>query len=800
MVNNIPKGSRLAVSTNLLGSIIAVCMRATGQTAHLEGPLAEVERRTVASRAILGEWLGGSGGGWQDSGGVWPGIKIISGAATEEGDPEWGVSRGRLLPAHRILGTEEVSSDTRSKLAESLVLVHGGMAQNVGPILEMVTEKYLLRCGAEWTARLEAADLFDEILEALRSGDIRRLGELTTRQFYSILQTIIPWATSLFTERIIERARERYGDDFWGFWMLGGMSGGGMGFIFAPHRAREARSGMQEILALAKKELEHALPFAMDPVVYRFSLNEDGTCARLLQRENALMPPEYYPLIVPDVVRADPRSLPESRRVEVALFGRVAAHRSGFRSTIEPLLRNLLPGENCKSDEGGESLDALLERYGFDREAHERIRADLRAGRTGLAQNRLPVSTTIEDVDSGEILSAAGDIGEREIEEGRRALAAGELAVVSLAAGAGSRWTEGAGVVKALHPFARLHGRHRNFLEVHLAKTRRAGEEYGIEPLHVLTTSYLTHGPVEEFLASAAGLPCREAPLLSFGRSIGLRLIPMVRDLRFAHEEMRQQVLDERRQKMRESAHQALQEWACAAGEGGDYRDNVPSQCLHPVGHWYEIPNLFLNGTLAEMLRRRPALRTLLLHNIDTLGANPDPGLFGLHRLRGGDLTFEVIPRRIEDVGGGLATVNGRPRLVEGMALPREEDEYRLTFYNTLTTWIEIDALLQLFGLTRADLDNPAAVAEGVRRTAARMPTYITLKEVKKRWGHGQEDILPVAQFEKLWGDMTCLPDINSKFVEVPRARGQQLKSQAQLDGWLRDGSAAYIESLMAAE
>jgi len=28
------------------------------------------------------------------------------------------------------------------------------------------------------------------------------------------------------------------------------------------------------------------------------------------------------------------------------------------------------------------------------------------------------------------------------------------------------------------------------------------------------------------------------------------------------------------------------------------------------------------------------------------------------------------------------------------------------------------------------------------------------------------------------------------------RVRGQQLKDQAQLDGWLRDGSAAYVESL----
>src|SRR5206468_4508485 len=31
-VNNIPKGSRLAVSTNLLAALLSVCMRATGQT------------------------------------------------------------------------------------------------------------------------------------------------------------------------------------------------------------------------------------------------------------------------------------------------------------------------------------------------------------------------------------------------------------------------------------------------------------------------------------------------------------------------------------------------------------------------------------------------------------------------------------------------------------------------------------------------------------------------------------------------------------------------------------------------
>ena len=76
------------------------------------------------------------------------------------------------------------------------------------------------------------------------------------------------------------------------------------------------------------------------------------------------------------------------------------------------------------------------------------------------------------------------------------------------------------------------------------------------------------------------------------------------------------------------------------------------------------------------------------------------------------------------------------------------------------------------------------------------MPTYITLKEVKKRWGRGHEDVYPVLQFERLWGDMSAIPELKTGFLKVDRKRGQQLKEQAQLDSWLRDGSAAYIESL----
>ena len=797
-VNDIPKGSRLAVSTNLLASLISVCMRATGQAHSLTGALAETDRRLVAARAILGEWLGGSGGGWQDSGGLWPAIKLIEGVPAGPGDSEFGISRGCLLPSHRILGTDEVSAETRHSLQSSLVLVHGGMAQDVGPILEMVTEKYLLRSEAEWQGRQQAIRTLDEILGHLRAGDVAAIGASTQRNFEGPIQTIIPWASNLYTETLIRRAREEMGAGFWGFWMLGGMSGGGMGFIFDPAVKLRAEDRLEAIMRETKRRLERAMPFAMEPVIYDFAINERGTHADLASGPAALMPPGYYTLAVPALLRTQTRLLSAARRAELDRFAAACRTAPELSGMVQNLFDHMLP--RAAHDAGSaQSLESLLDRHGFDREQHEQIQADLRSGRIGLAQNRLPATSRIEDVAPDDITDATARLPARYRESGMQALADGMVAVVTLAGGAGSRWTKGAGVVKALHPFSKLAGRHRNFIEAHLAKSRRTSRIGGIPLPHVITTSYLTHDAVADWLAAAGNYGYPGPLLLSPGRNIGLRVVPVVRDLRFAWEEMPQQLLDEQAQKVRESLHASLIAWAHQAGEASNYTDNLPMQCLHPVGHWYELPNLFRNGVLARLLEERPHLRYLMLHNIDTLGADLAPDLLGLHIESGAALTTEVIARQIDDRGGGLARVDGRVRLVEGLALPDERIEFALSYYNSATYWIDIDRLLPAFSLTRADLANPESkdkVAAAVRALAARMPAYITLKDVKKRWGKGQEDIFPVAQFEKLWGDMTALPELDCRFVAVPRNRGQQLKEPAQLDGWLRDGSAAYLESL----
>jgi UDP-N-acetylglucosamine pyrophosphorylase len=799
-VNDIPKGSRLAVSTNLLGSTISLLMRVTKQTHSLEGQLTEQERRLIASRAILGEWLGGSGGGWQDSGGIWDGVKAIEGTLARTGDPEFNISRGCLLPKHQVLDRSRLHENFEERLTSSLVLMHGGMASNVGPILEMVTEKYLLRSRNEWQGRQETNSIYEEMLKILKDGDIKSLAALTSRNFDGPIKSIIPWASNHFTETIIAKAKKMFGDDYWGFLMLGGMSGGGMGMFVNPKIYMDAKDKILQILKETKNSMDEYLPFAMTPVVYNFSINQQGSVAKLLSKNEALLPKGYYSLHIPLLVKVNQNTLSEIRKKEIDLATSFSSHNDDgafhmLRSIVCKFF-NFTTDGGVNENSQNEETDKIKKENGFDYIQHEQIRQDLIKGRIGLSRNRLATETIIEDI-SGTDINELKDVHDSD-KTGSEAISTGKIAIICLAAGVGSRWTNGAGAIKALNPFVEIEGRYRSFLEIHLAKTKKAALTYNSNIPFIIATSYLTHEPIKDMLSETANYGYHGNVYLSAGRSIGQRFIPMERDLKFLWEEMAQEQLDENKQKVRDSVRKALIDWAKGKGEAGDYVENIAQQRLSPLGHWYEIPNMLRNGLLAKLLRENPNLENIMLHNVDTLGTDVSSKALNYHINSGNALTFEVIPRHMDDRGGGLARINGKIRLLEGLAQPRDDDELSLSYYNSATTWINIDKLLSLFGLQRTDLDtmNEKDIAEAVRRIARRMPSYVTIKEVKYRWGHGQEDIYPVAQIEKLWGDMSALPDLQCGYLVVPRLRGQQLKDPAQLDGWANDGSKDYIASL----
>ncbi len=755
-VNGIPKGSRLAVSTALLSTIITRLMRFSGQIMEQTGPLMEEQRRVVASRAILGEWLGGSGGGWQDSGGLWPGIKVISGKLAEEGDPEFGISRGCLLPEHHVFTREEIPQEVEDKILNSIVLVHGGITQDVGPVLEMVTEKYLLKYEKEWKARLHGIKLFDKIVAALKSGDMKAFGRLTTEDWENPIQSVIPWVNNAFTEDLINRVKEEFKDDYWGFLMLGGMSGGGMAFIINPGINEAFKNRIGDIMIELKRTYKASLPFIIDPVVYDFAINHDGIIARLLKGNSARMP-------------------------EIELC------RSSENTAPEELL--------TEAD--------IKTRCGFDTRSHEYTKSLLKTGEIGLARNRINVSTDIQDVKYDDIMHFENEKADSNYYEmGVDSIKNRESAVVTFAGGMGSRWTHGAAVVKPINPFIKIDGKYRTFIECHVAKSRKTGRLSGSMLPHVFTTSYLTHDAIVNYLERFKYFNYDGNIYLSPAKSIGHRVYPMERDLRFYWEEQLQQKMEANVQKVQDDTHRALMAWASAKGEGEDYSENKPILRFNPPGHWYEIPNLLKNGVLARMMRENKNLKYLLCHNIDTLGACVEPALLGMHIAGKSCLTFEVTPRRIEDSGGGLAKINDHIRLIEGLSLPREEDEYKLSFYNTLTNWVTIDAMLEFFGLNRnmlfeaeGNAEKHRDILDAIHNIEKRIPTYVTIKNVKYVWGSGQEDVYPIAQFEKLWGDMSSLEDLSVNYVSVPRYRGLQLKEPSLLDMWLNDGSFEYIKN-----
>ena len=124
--------------------------------------------------------------------------------------------------------------------------------------------------------------------------------------------------------------------------MLGGW--GGMGFIFEPETKAEALDAMQEIMLRTKWEMEDAMPFAMDPVVYNFSINEQRSVANFCRHS-------------PSLGDAETNQQSETNGCPII----------------------------------GKDLEATLQELGYDLESHKAICSAYKTGEIGVKQNRLSI-------------------------------------------------------------------------------------------------------------------------------------------------------------------------------------------------------------------------------------------------------------------------------------------------------------------------------------------------------------------------------------------------------------------------
>ena len=118
---------------------------------------------------------------------------------------------------------------------------------------------------------------------------------------------------------------------------------------------------------------------------------------------------------------------------------------------------------------------------------------------------------------------------------------------------------------------------------------------------------HVRHRQIAAAAPEAAGVPL----VLSPGRSVGLRLVPMTRDLRFAWEELSHQTLDEQKQKVRDSLRAALIAWAEAhqiqvpKDKRGDSPFSTDANLLHTSSEgkvledpWEETPDYVYSRTV----------------------------------------------------------------------------------------------------------------------------------------------------------------------------------------------------------
>jgi UTP--glucose-1-phosphate uridylyltransferase len=244
------------------------------------------------------------------------------------------------------------------------------------------------------------------------------------------------------------------------------------------------------------------------------------------------------------------------------------------------------------------------------------------------------------------------------------------------------------GVVKAL--VEALPG--RTFLDLRLAENRSVSRRAGRPVPLWLMTSHTTDGPIRE----ALGAQVDGYHLATFPQRLSLRVNP----------------------------------------GGRLFRDPEGRPSEHAPGHG-DLPDALADSGLLDRFIDQGG-RTLMVANLDNLGATLDPLLIGWHIEHGKAVSCEVVDKVGSDRGGIPVRLDGRPVVLEEFRLPRGFDPARVRVFSTNSFHFDAEALERL--------DMPW--------------TYFIVEKTVEG--------LKAIQFERLIGEVTSYLD--TRFVRVPRS------------------------------
>jgi UTP--glucose-1-phosphate uridylyltransferase len=330
-----------------------------------------------------------------------------------------------------------------------------------------------------------------------------------------------------------------------------------------------------------------------------------------------------------------------------------------------------------------DDVRTLLDRHRFDRGRFLALAARLAA--QGLGDNR--VTGRVEPPAPGDVadLPAPGSSEHGRLEQlGMDALASGRCALAVLAGGMATRM---GGVVKAL--VEALPG--RTFLDLRLAEMDALERRVGQRAPLWLMTSATTDQPIQQALAARLD----GETVAVFPQSLSLRLTP----------------------------------------DADLFLDPHGRPSEHAPGHG-DLPDALRASGLLERFVARGG-RTVMVANLDNLGATLDPVVLGWHLDHGQPVSCEVVDKLGADRGGIPARLDGRRVVLEEFRLPAGFDASQVRVFNTNTFHFDARALHQL--------DAPW--------------TFFAVE--KKVEG------APVVQFERLIGEITSW--LETRFLRVPR-------------------------------
>jgi UTP--glucose-1-phosphate uridylyltransferase len=328
-------------------------------------------------------------------------------------------------------------------------------------------------------------------------------------------------------------------------------------------------------------------------------------------------------------------------------------------------------------------ITALLARHSFDRARFLAQSERVRAGTT--SDNR--VSGRVTPPEPGDVsdLPPEGSAEHARLSElGLDVLARGECALVVLAGGMATRM---GGVVKALVEAVPGH----TFLDLRLAEIDHMAKTTGHAPPFWLMTSHATDLGIREALGSRLDGDA----VAVFSQHLSLRITP----------------------------------------SGDLYLDDDGRPSEHAPGHG-DLPDALRASGLLERFVERGG-KTVMVANLDNLGAALDPVVLGWHLSHGRPVSCEVVDKLGSDRGGIPVRWNGRPVVLEEFRLPEGFDPTSVRVFNTNTFHFDARALLGL------DMDWTFFVVEM------------------------KADGKPVVQFERLIGEVTS--HLDTRFVRLPR-------------------------------